>query len=131
MVSAQIDAAKNEADKYASMILHSGHNAEKYLKSKDCHKAGEMMWGTLSCALEAVAARKNKEINSHRDLGKFAGTLSKQGHDREIFYSFSLTSMLHRNFYESNLDSAQVRYMCSDVARTVGRLMVNMGYGAP
>ena len=27
-MSAQIDAAKNEADKYASMVLHYSHNAK-------------------------------------------------------------------------------------------------------
>lgn len=130
-MSAQIDAAKNEADKYASMVLHYSHNAEKYLKSKDYHKASEMTWGTMSCALKTVAARKNQEINSHRDLGKFAEMLSKKEYDKEIFDSFSLASMLHRNFYESNLDPMQVKSICSRVAKTVGKLMVKMGYRAP
>lgn len=130
-MSAQIDAAKNEADKYASMVLHYSHNAEKYLKSKDYHKASEMTWGTMSCALKTVAAKKNQEINSHRDLGKFAEMLSKKEYDKEIFDSFSLASMLHRNFYESNLDPMQVKSICSRVAKTVGKLMVKMGYRAP
>ena len=130
-MSAQIDAAKNEADKYASMVLHYSHNAEKYLKSKDYHKASEMTWGTMTCALKAVAAKKNKNINSHRDLGKFVKILSKQEQNKEIFYSFSLASMLHRNFYESNLDPILVKSMCSHVAKTVGMLMVKMKYQAP
>lgn len=29
-MSARIDAAKSAADKYASMVLHYSHNAEKY-----------------------------------------------------------------------------------------------------
>ena len=87
-MSAQIDAAKNEADKYASIVLHYSHNAEKYLKSKDYHKASEMMWGTMSCALKTVAAKKNMVINSHRNLAKFAETLSKQERDEEIFILF-------------------------------------------
>lgn len=131
MMSARIDAAKNAADKYASMVLHYSHNAEKYLKSKDYHKASEMMWGTMSCALKAVAAKKKIEINSHRDLGKFAKMLSTQEHNQEIFSSFSFASTLHRNFYESNLDSNTVKSMCSRVAKTVGGLMMKMGYRAP
>ncbi len=130
-MSAQIDAAKNDADKYAGMVLHYSHNAEKYLKLKDSHKASEMMWGAMSCVLKTVAAKRNKAINSHRDLGKFAITLSKQERDKEIFYSFSLASMLHRNFYESNLDLFLVKSICFDVARTVGRLMAKMGYRTP
>jgi len=130
-MSAQIDAAKNEADKYASMVLHYSHNAEKYLKLNDSHKASEMMWGAMSCALKTVAAKRNKEINGHRALGKFAITLSKQEQDKEIFYSFSLASMLHQNFYESNLDIFLVKSVCVDVARTIGRLMIKMKYRAP
>lgn len=130
-MSAHIDVAKNEADKYASMVLHYSHNAEKYLKLNDTHKASEMMWGVMSCVLKTVAAKRNKAINGHRALGKFAITLSKQEQDKEIFYSFSLANMLHQNFYESNLDLFLVKSVCFDVARTVGRLMVKMEYRAP
>ena len=97
-MSAQIDAATNDADKFASMVLHYSHNAEKYLKLNDYHKASEMMWGAMSCALKTVAAKRNKSINGHRALGKFAITLAKQEHDKDIFYSFSLANMLHQIF---------------------------------
>lgn len=130
-MSAQIDAAKNEADKYASMVLHYSNNAKKYLTSKDYHKASEMMWGAMSCALKTVAAKKNKKINSHRALGEFAETLSRHERDEKILYSFSLAGTLHRNFYESNLGPIQVKFMCAHVAKTVGMLMVKMGYRAP
>lgn len=130
-MSDQIDAATNESDKYASMVLHYSDNAEKYLKLNDYHKASEMMWGAMSCVLKAVAAKRNKPINGHRALGKFAITLAKQEHDKEIFYSFSLASMLHQNFYESNLDHFLVQAVCIDVAKTIGRLMKKMEYRAP
>lgn len=130
-MTAQIDAAKNDADRYASMVLHYSHNAEKYLKSRDYHKASEMMWGAMSCTLKTVAAKKNKQINGHRALGKFAITLSKQERNKEIFYSFSLASMLHQNFYESNLDLYLVGAICSDVRKTIGTMMAKMGYRAP
>ena len=130
-MSAQTDAAKNEADKYAGMVLHYSHNVENYLRTKDSHKAGEMMWGAMSCVLKTVAAKRNEFINGHRTLVKFAMTLSRQEQDKEIFYSFSLASMLHQNFYESNLDHFLVDAVCRDVAKTIGRLMKKMGYKAP
>ena len=34
-MSAGIDKAENDADKFASMVLHYSHNAEKYLKIRD------------------------------------------------------------------------------------------------
>ena len=130
-MSAKIEEAKNDADRYASMVLHYSDNAEKYLKSNDYHKASEMMWGAMSCALKTVAAKKNKSIMGHRELGKFAITLAKQEKDKEIFYSFALANMLHQNFYESNLDRFLVQAVCFDVARTIGKLMIKMKYRAP
>ncbi|MYB29637.1 MAG: hypothetical protein F4Y18_01165 [Cenarchaeum sp. SB0663_bin_5] len=85
----------------------------------------------MSCALKAVAAKKKKDINSHRELGTFAEMLSNQEHNKEISNSFSSASTLHRNFYESNLDPNSVKSMCSRVAKTVGELMLKMGYRAP
>jgi len=130
-MSAKIEEAKNEADKFASMVLHYSDNAEKYLKSNDYHKASEMMWGAMSCALKTVAAKRNQSIKSHIALGKFAITLAKQEKDKDIFYSFALANMLHQNFYESNLDRFLVEAVCFDVARTIGKLMIKMKYRAP
>ena len=130
-MSSKIDTADNEPDKYAGMVLYYSHNAEKYLKTKDYHKASEMMWGAMSCVLKTAAAKRNKPINGHRALGKFAITLAKQEQNKEIFYSYSLASMLHQNFYESNLDYFLVDAICRDVAKTIGRLMEKMGYSAP
>ena len=130
-MSVHIDAATNEADKYASMVLHYSHNAEKYLKLNDYHKASEMMWGAMSCVLKTVAAKKNTVIHSHRDLANFAVELSKHERDEEILNSFSHASTLHRNFYESDLDALAVKTTCFNVKKTVGKLMVKMGYRAP
>ncbi len=130
-MSAKIDEAKNDADKFASMVLHYSHNAEKYFKIKDYHKGSEMMWGAMSCVIKAVAAKENKSIKSHRLLGEYVRKLSKQQKDKDIFNSFSKASMLHANFYESNLDPNTILAIVQDVSRTVGRLVKKMGYRAP
>lgn len=130
-MSQKINEAENEPDKFASMVLHYSHNAEKYLKEKDFHKASEMMWGSMSSVLKAVAAKKRILITSHKQIGKFAIKLSKEEKNKEIFYSYSLASMLHRNFYESDLDEFLVRSIIDDISKTIGELMVIMGYRAP
>jgi len=130
-MSQKINEAENEPDKFASMVLHYSHNAEKYLKEKDFHKASEMMWGSMSSVLKAVAAKKKILITSHKQIGKFAIKLSKEEKNKEIFYSYSLASMLHRNFYESDLDEFLVRSIIDDISKTIGKLMVIMGYRAP
>jgi len=130
-MSAKIDEATNDADKYASMVLHYSHNAQRYLNEKDYHKSSEMMWGALSCSLKMAAAKKGQSIKSHRDLGIFARKLSKLENDPEIFASFSRASTLHKNFYESDLDKISVLSLIEDVRKTVGLLMQKMGYRAP
>ena len=56
-MSAGIDEAKDDADRFASMALYYSRNAEKYLKIRDHYKASEMMWGAMSCVIKAVAAK--------------------------------------------------------------------------
>lgn len=130
-MSSQIDAAENDANKYASMVLYYSHNAEKYLKTSDDHKAGEMMWGAMSYALKTAASKRNKQIKSHKELGKFAKELSKHECDIDIWNSYSHASLLHQNFYESNMNTSLVRSTCRSVAQTIGRIMKKMGYRAP
>ncbi len=123
-MSAKIDTADNEPDKYAGMVLHYSHNAEKYIKENDYHKAGEMMWGAMSCVLKTVSAKRNKSINGHRALGRFAITLAKQ--DKDIFYSYSPASVSHQSFFESDLDYFLADAVCRDVAKTIGKLMIKI-----
>ena len=130
-MSAKIDEAGNDADKFASMVLHYSHNAEKYLIVKDYHKASEMMWGAMSCVIKAVAAKQNKPLKSHRALVEYAGKLAKNQKDKEVFDSFSKASMLHSNFYESNLEPETIMAIIQDVSKTIGRLMRKMGYRSP
>lgn len=128
---ARIDDAKSDADKFASMVLHYSHNAERYLESKDYHKASEMMWGAMSCVIKAVAAKEDRSIKSHRELWTYVQETAKRLEDRKIFDSFSNANMLHSNFYESNLDPKTVLTMTEDVSETIGMLMLKMGYRAP
>ncbi len=130
-MSQKINDAKNDADKFASMVLHYSHNAEKNLKEGNFHKAGEMMWGSMSCTLKAVAAKKNVKIKSHRDIAKFAIKLSRDEKNKEIFHAYTSASMLHRNFYESDLDEYLVYSIIQNVSKTIGMLMKKIGYRAP
>lgn len=131
LMSAEIDKAENEADKFAAMVLHYSHNAAHYLQTKDWQKACEMMWGALSCTLKAVAAKHNKEIKSHRQLGEFARELARNEKNKDILNAYSHASTLHQNFYESNLDEKTVRIFVDDIKRIIGILMKKMGYRAP
>lgn len=130
-MSAEIEKAETEADKFAAMVRHYSHNAEHYIKIKDFHKASEMMWGSLSCTLKAVAAKQGREIRSHGKLGAFARELSRNEKNKDILNAYSHASTLHQNFYESNLDENVIRTFIDDIRKIIGKLMLQMGYRAP
>lgn len=131
LMSAEIDKAENEADKFASMVLHYSHNAEHYIQTKELQKASEMIWGALSCTLKTVAAKHDKEIKSHKQLGEFARELAKNENNKDILNAYSHASTLHQNFYESNLDEKTIRIFIDDIRKIIGKLMISMGYRAP
>ena len=113
------------------MTLHYSHNAEKYLKIRDYHKASEMMRGAMSCVIKAVAAKQNRQLKSHRILTEYAREFAKKQNDKEVFDSFLKASQLHSNFYESNLEPKTIIAIIQDVSKTIGRLVHKMGYRAP
>ena len=130
-MSQKIKDAKNDADKFASEVLHYSRNAEKYLKIKDYHKASEMMWGAMACVIKTVAAKQNESLKSHSALSDYVRKLAKEQKDKEIFDSFSKACMLHSNFYESNLEPKTILAIIQDVSRTIGKLLHKMGYNTP
>ena len=131
-MSTGIDKAENDADKFASTVLHCSHNAEKYLKIRDYHKASEMMRSAVSCVIKAVAAKQNKQLKSHnRVLADYAREFAKKQDDKEMLDSFSKASQLHSNFYESNLEPKTIIAIMQDVSKTIGRLVHKTGYRAP
>ena len=59
-------------------------NALIAFQNREAGKAGELLWGSVAQALEAVAAYNNRTIQSHRDLKNFAIHLSKDLDDEAI-----------------------------------------------
>jgi len=51
--------------------------------------------------VKAVAASREIELKSHRDLWEFVDKLSEELKDPDIVKSFSVASALHQNFYEA------------------------------
>lgn len=133
-MTAQIAGTQNQAknmqkaEKYAKLSLHYSLNAAKFLKLKEYEKACEMMWGAMATILKAIAARDGIHIKKHNDLWGFAEKTAKKTNDTEIYTSFSLASNLHTNFYESELDEKTLRKIINRIAKTIGKLMKDLGY---
>lgn len=76
-------------------------DAEDFLTKKDYVQASEKAWDAAAQIVKALAAKKGKELRSHKELHKYVAELSKEKKDKEIMtFWFSATS-LHQNFYEN------------------------------
>ncbi|MBI4286196.1 MAG: hypothetical protein HY670_09950 [Chloroflexi bacterium] len=98
-------------------------NAGVAIHNGDTEKAGEFVWGSLSQALKAVAASRGILFRSHRKLKEYALELAREIHDNSISDTFDRASLLHTNFYESDLELKDVIRITSDVKTTIGRLL--------
>jgi len=119
---------KKKTRKYVKLSLHYSDNAQKFLKLEEFEKASEMMWGSMSTILKAVASSKGEMLNKHGYFYGFAKKLAKEMDDPEVFTCFLLASNLHINFYESNLKQENTLEMIKKIARMIGKLMRNLGY---
>lgn len=119
---------EKKIERYARLSLHYSDNAQKFLKNKEFEKASEMMWGAMASILKAKGAEAGLIIGGHAKLWEYAGKLSKETNNPEIFNSFELASNLHKNFYESYLSEQELRIMIKRMARTIGNLMKSLGY---
>ena len=85
--------------KHIDQSDHYFRNALGAIEAGSTEKASELLWGSITQALKAVAARKGTELNSHGELRKYAGDLAKELEDESILRDFSDAESLHRNFY--------------------------------
>jgi hypothetical protein len=108
--------------KYSGQSLHYLHNAENYINKGDSAKASEFLWGGMAQALKAVAASKEISLRGHRQLWKYAETLSKELQDRSIYDTFLHARLLHTNFYEADMELDDVKKIAGDIKTVVSKL---------
>lgn len=75
-------------------------NAAVLLQQDEAGKAGELLWGSIAQAFQALAVSKSHEVKTHRDLKNYAIQLSRDLDDESIAIDFVLTENLHFKFYD-------------------------------
>jgi len=78
-------------------------DAEELLRKKDYAQASEKLWGACAEVIKAVAAKRDKQLGTHRSIGEFVTTLHKEHPDWNLIDSFNFANSLHVNFYEDHL----------------------------
>lgn len=104
---------------HAKQYLENGLLA---LQNKEAGKAGELLWGSVAEAFQAVSAYKNIPIHTHRDLKNFALQLGRDLKDPDIEKDFALAESLHHNFYEVQQEPIDVEILVPTVQGLVAKL---------
>ncbi len=97
-------------------------NALLALQNREAGKAGELLWGSVAQALEAVATYKNRTIQSHRDLKNFAILLSRDLDDEALINDFIVAESLHHNFYDVQQEPSDIEILIPTIRELVTKL---------
>lgn len=107
-------------------IIHSRQYLENglvTLRDAEAGKAGELLWGSVAEALQALAAYKNVPVKTHRDLKNFAIQLGRDLKDPTIQTDFAVVESLHQNFYVVQQEPIDVAVLVPTVEALLGKLL--------
>ena len=114
--------ARKGAERYKAQSMRYLENALHYVEVDDAEKASEFLWGSMAEAVKAVAASKEIELRSHKDLRDYAMELAKALRDDGIRNTFLHAQSLHSNFYETGLLMEDVAICADDIRATLAKL---------
>lgn len=100
--------SRSKEAQYARLNGKYLRDAEELLRKKDYAQASEKLWGACAEVIKAVAAKRGKELGTHRSIGEFVTKLHKEHPDWNLIDSFSIASSLHVNFYEDHMPPEHV-----------------------
>ncbi len=80
-------------------------NAEQAIAAGEFRKASELLWGSITQELKALAATYNIVISSHRDFFEFLRQLAIELNDKHLYLKFVELNALHKNFYDETIPS--------------------------
>jgi hypothetical protein len=112
---------------YRSRATRYLQNFEWEIQKKDREKAGEALWGIVSCLFNAIyLLETGKPCSEHAKLRIFAGEflVSNFGEgDGERFYDiYRKVEKFHANFYHAFLDEDEFEKDASEILRLLGIL---------
>ena len=110
-------------EQYTAQARHYLENAFATLQQGDVEKAGELLWGSMAEALKGVAARKGIGLRTHREIRRFARTLSAERQEPGIMDAYIRAEHLHSNFYEVFLEVEDLVSEGEVIAVTVRKLL--------
>jgi len=111
------------------LVEHYQSLSEKYLgearellEKGDLVQASEKFWGATALTIKMSAAKKGLKLEEHGSLWAFVSTLSRMSSDEELVRFFGEVNVLHRNFYENEMDKDAVEIIARDAEKLIEKL---------
>lgn len=98
-----VGAMSEKAKHYSNLMRKYFKDAEAFLAKGDYVQASEKLWGAAAEIVKVVAAKRDVELRTHRDLWEFVTKLRTELKDPEVSRLFLQANYLHQNFYEGIL----------------------------
>ncbi len=109
-----IDNILKKAKEYRARASRYLQNYEREIEKGDREKAGEALWGVVSCLINALYLVENgRPSTSHGESTKFArqfiiSKLGDKGGD-ELIRAYRTVEKFHANFYHAFLDEDEFK----------------------
>ena len=110
------------AEHYLGLAQKYLRESEELLVEKDYTQASEKLWGAAAETVKTVAAKRGRELRTHRDVWQFVAHLHAELKDPEISRLFLQANCLHQNFYEGVLPPEAVMAGAEAVKQLIARL---------
>lgn len=110
--------------RYVASSHHYLENALVHLQANEASKAGEFLWGAIAESLHALAASRNINLRTHKQLRQFVGALSKELQDNTISLGFKIAEALHSNYYEAEYEVEDVEWDVDPIRQAIDRTLI-------
>ena len=108
-----------------NLAIHSRQYLENglmALRDAEAGKAGELLWGSVALAVQAVATSKGHRVDTHRKLKNFTLQLAIDLNYVTIRQDFIVAESLHHNFYEVEQEPQDIVQVVPNVEQLLVRL---------
>lgn len=99
-------AQNNKVTIYIRMRDSYFTNAQKFATRGEFRKASELLWGAVTQAIKALAAKLDIRIENHQQFFSFMERVAKETKEPELYESFLFLNDLHKNFYDEKIRPA-------------------------
>ena len=103
--------ADETAAKVRRHLEHCGQcfdDGREALDKCEVSKAGEMFWGCVTQAFQALAVVRGVDVAGQRRLKNFAILVSKEAGDPGIIGGFMTAEILHKGFYDVDVERSDL-----------------------